>query len=128
MANRLTKLEKALYNSTMIDQDKKEKYLDMAETFLEDLKLNINKTSIDLSEMYPQYSSEDWMEWLTFPAVSKYVNGYRKERITREAEIAMTKGSVGAAKIKDIVTSKDSDINSRYVVFRLPDKEDDGNG
>lgn len=104
--------------------DQKDKYLSMAELFLPELKKNLNRTSIELSELYPEYQLEDWMEFLAVPVVSKYLQTLRNESISRNAEQAMTEGSLAGAKLKQIVDASSASINSRYIIFRLPDKED----
>ena len=124
MAKRVSKLEKDIYASDLLTEREKDKYLSMAERFLPDIKINLNKTSIELNEQYPEYSIEDWMEFVNVPAVSKYLNLLRNESISRSAETAMTDGSLAGAKLKKIIESTSSDINSRYIIFRLPDKED----
>ena len=124
MAKRVSKLEKDIYASDLLTEREKDKYLSMAERFLPDIKINLNKTSIELNEQYPDYSIEDWMEFVNVPAVSKYLNLLRNESISRSAETAMTDGSLAGAKLKKIIESTSSDINSRYIIFRLPDKED----
>lgn len=124
MTKRASKLEKDIFNSDVLTQDQKDKYLSMAELFLPELKQNLNRTSIELSELYPEYQLEDWMEFLAVPVVSKYLQTLRNESISRNAEQAMTEGSLAGAKLKQIVDASSASINSRYIIFRLPDKED----
>lgn len=124
MTKRASKLEKDIFNSDVLTQDQKDKYLSMAELFLPELKKNLNRTSIELSELYPEYQLEDWMEFLAVPVVSKYLQTLRNESISRNAEQAMTEGSLAGAKLKQIVDASSASINSRYIIFRLPDKED----
>lgn len=124
MTKRASRLEKDIFNSDVLTQDQKDKYLSMAELFLPELKQNLNRTSIELSELYPEYQLEDWMEFLAVPVVSKYLQTLRNESISRNAEQAMTEGSLAGAKLKQIVDASSASINSRYIIFRLPDKED----
>lgn len=124
MAKRVSKLEKDIYDSDLLTESEKDKYLSMAEQFLPEIKNNLNKTSIELNEDYPDYTIEDWMDFINVPAVSKYLNTLRNENISRKAEMAMTDGSLAGAKLKKIVESSNADINSRYIIFRLPDKEE----
>lgn len=124
MTKRASRLEKDIFNSDVLAQDQKDKYLSMAELFLPELKKNLNRTSIELSELYPEYQLEDWMEFLAVPVVSKYLQTLRNESISRNAEQAMTEGSLAGAKLKQIVDASSASINSRYIIFRLPDKED----
>lgn len=124
MTKRASKLEKDIYSSDVLTMDQKDKYLSMAELFLPELKQNLNRTSIELSELYPNYQLEDWMEFLAVPVVSKYLQTLRNESISRNAEQAMTEGSLAGAKLKQIVDASSASINSRYIIFRLPDKED----
>lgn len=124
MTKKVTKLEKDIYASDLLTEAQKDKYLDMLEVFAPDIKVNINLTSIELSESYPIYTIEDWQEFLAVPVISKYIQSLRTEKISREAEKAMTDGSLAGAKLKQIVDADRADLNSRYIIFRLPDKED----
>jgi hypothetical protein len=70
---------------------------------------------------------DTWQAFLRYPPITKYINSYRNELITKGVNEAMISGN----KAKDAISvkkelEKDNADNTfeNFVIFRLPDKED----
>ena len=114
----------------------KMKFLAMATLFEEDFLKNITRDSIELSEKYLDIKPEEWLTFLTYPPIKKFIDGFLNEKAEKQAMKALGEGQMKASdalKIKaDIDSKKERVDNSNIVVWFLPQKDysfgDGGNG
>lgn len=114
------KLVELVSKDTTLDAEKKREWEAMARLFSSNFKENIMLTSLELDENYG-VSMDDWKEFLNYPAIRKYIDSFRNEKMTSQLDEAISKGSAGALKAKEMLSSSKED-NSRLVLFRLPEK------
>jgi hypothetical protein len=117
------------------NQDLKMKFLAMASLYEQDFLKNIAKDSIELSEKHSDIKPEEWLSFLTYPPIKKFIDGFLNEKAEKQAMKALGEGQMKAGdalKIKaDIDSKKDRLDNSNIVVWFLPQKTynfGDGNG
>lgn len=107
------------------DKDKQLSYIGMAKFFLEDFKNNINKTSIDMNELNPFVSIDDWKDFLNYPVVYKYIKSFKDEQISRIADTGLMEGDKSAVAIKKAAEENSMKINnSNIILIRVPEKKD----
>lgn len=110
-----------------LTEKQKRKYLDMANEYLEDFSNNLQRSSVELAKHSVKFDADEWMEWQKYPCVYKYLNAFRNETMRRENDKAIISGEGNSAVAIRKMLEKSSDTsNSRFVVFRLPDREKDG--
>jgi hypothetical protein len=114
----------------------KMKFLAMTTLYEMDFLKNITRDSIELSEKYPEIKPEEWLTFLTYPPIKKFIDGFLNEKAEKQALKALGEGQMKAGdalKIKaDIDSKKERLDNSNIVVWFLPQKNynfgDGGNG
>lgn len=118
---------------TMITEDKKlpdpvkMEYIILANDFMEDFKENMLMTSIELNDRYP-YGMDTWQSFLRYPAVSKYIESFRVEIAEKQANEMINTGvrAKDAIAVKqNIANNAGTGNNQNFIVFRLPDKENE---
>lgn len=104
-------------------------YITLAKSFVEDFRANLMLTSIDLNDKYP-FGIDVWQEFLAYPAIKKYNEAFVDEIISRNTDAALASGEGvrDAVAVKKALNDKGREaVNANFIVFRLPDKEDDYN-
>jgi len=110
-----------------LDEETRMEYLSLAQAFSELFRENIVKTSIELDEMYP-FGMDVWQKFLSYAPVKRYIETFRNELISQSANVAMMTGtrSKDALAVKKELERENSDNTfENFVVFRLPDKENE---
>lgn len=104
----------------------KMKFLAMATLYEMDFLKNISKDSIELAERHPEIKPEEWLTFLTYPPIKKFIDGFLTEKAEKQALKALGESQMKASdalKIKaDIDSKKDKLDNSNIVVWFLPQK------
>lgn len=107
------------------DKDKQLSYIGMAKFFLEDFKNNINRTSIDMNELNPFISIDEWKDFLNYPVVHKYIKSFRDEKISNIADAGLMEGDKAAVAIKKAAQEGAIKINNANIVLiRVPEKKE----
>lgn len=107
-----------------LETEQRLEYIGMAELYLQDLKVNLNKTSIELDEKVP-LGIDTWRGFLNYPVVRKYINSFREEQINSIADAGLMVGDNKAVGIKKAMNELNPTINnSNIVLIRLPEKAD----
>ena len=105
----------------------KMKFLAMSTLFETEFLKNITRDSIELSERFPEIKPEEWLTFLTYPPIKKFIDGFLTEKAEKQALKALGESQMKASdalKVKaDIDAKKDRVDNSNIVVFFLPQKE-----
>lgn len=121
-------LVKLIHNDTKLTREEKMEYSAMADIYLENLKDNLNKTSIELNEVHPEIEIDVWREFLTVPVIRKYLQGFKDEQIATKADEGLMKGDKDAVGIKKVMAAQGPVVNnSNIVLIRLPEKVDFSN-
>lgn len=109
------------------NQSVKMQFLAMASLFEQEFLKNITRDSIELSEKHPEIKPEEWLSFLTYPPIKKFIDGFLNEKAEKQAMKALGEGQMkpsDALKVKaDIDAKKDRLDNSNIVVFFLPQKQ-----
>lgn len=109
------------------DKEKRLKYISFANLFSDDLMENLNLTSLELDDKYFTSDPIAWRDFLKYPPVAKFVDGFLTEKAERVAMKTLGEGSGKASdalKVKQMVDSKrNENDNSNIVVVFLPQKE-----
>lgn len=110
-----------------LDALAKMEYLTLARHYIEDFKENIKKTSIELDEV-TDYGIDTWKEFLNYAPIRKYIDSFVHEQINKNVDQSLASGqgardAIGIKKAMD--TMNNATNNEFFVIFRLPDKDDD---
>lgn len=121
------KLVEIVKNDEKLDPSTRFEYITLAKAFVEDFKSNLMLTSIDLNDKYP-FGIDVWQEFLGHPPIKKYNEAFVNEIISRNTDAALASGEG----VRDAVAVKKAlnDVgkeakNENFIVFRLPDKENE---
>ena len=108
------------------NQEVKMQFLAMANLFEREFLKNITRDSIELSEKHPEIKPEEWLSFLTYPPIKKFIDGFLNEKAEKQAMKSLGEGQMkpsDALKIKaDIDSKKERVDNSNIVVWFLPQK------
>jgi len=121
------KLVELIRTDSKLQVDQRFEYIILAQNFAEDFRNNMMLSSIDLDAKY-KFGMDVWQEFLSYPAVSKYITSFRNELINRNTDMALATGEGvrDAIGVKKAMKEEGGEVkNSNFVVFRLPDKEDE---
>lgn len=103
------------------------KYLAMASLFEGDFLKNINRDSLELSEIYSDVAPQDWLSFLAYTPVKKFIDGFLNEKAEKQAMKSLGENQMRAGdalKVKaDIDSRKERVDNSNIVVWFLPQKD-----
>ena len=119
----------SLLEAEYLNPKQKELFLEMTRAFVKDSKTNLFLDQFALNELYPKYSLDNWVDYLSDRVVSSYITKHRKVRMKSIAELQLinpdTSNKAQSLKmLKDLEsTKKDNNI----VIYRIPlveNKED----
>lgn len=122
--------------SEKVNESIKMQFIAMANLFEGEFLKNISRDSIELAEKYPEIKPEEWLAFLTYPPIKKFIDGFLNEKAEKQALKALGESQMKASdalKVKaDIDSKKEKLDNSNIVVWFLPQKDysfgDGGNG
>lgn len=121
------KLITLLKNDEILKENRENRMemLAMASMFLENFSRNMYKTSIELNELIPYYSIDQWKDFLNYPVVRKYIKSFRDEQINMMADQGLAEGNKDAVGIKKALGAGGPQTNnSNIILVRVPEKED----
>lgn len=111
-------------------EDKKEKYIKLAQLYTGDMHNNIFKNQFDLNKSYPEYSIDEWNDFLTDRIVSVYINKHKRTLLKAVAEdnlsnpIAKNKRD-NLQLIKNLEEQEQSEQNKNICIIRIPNIYDE---
>jgi len=126
----LMKEQQTDYIKNLISKDEKlpledrKMFNKMAMYYADNFTDNLNRTSMDLSKKYQTYTPDQWVEFLNYPAMYKYITKYKNERMKQIADAAMLSGDSNGIKLRAELERTSTTNYSNLIVLRLPDKED----
>jgi hypothetical protein len=108
------------------DKELRMQFLSYARFFDEDLKSNLQLTSVELDAKYETFDPLSWLQFLRHPIVKNYVDGFFEESSAKLAAVALSKD---AGKPRDALSIQKSleakqqkKDNSHIVVVFMPQK------
>lgn len=120
------KLLTLLKNDEKLDKDTKMSYISIANVFLENFSKNLDKTSIELNEEIP-IGIDTWRDFLNYPIVRQYIQGFRDEQINSVADKGLREGDKNAVSIKKVMQEAGPAVNNSHIIMiRLPEKMEVG--
>lgn len=129
MAKQLKKphgLLELIRDDVKLTPDIKMEYITLAQSYSDNFRENLNKTSMELDESF-SYGIDTWKQFLNYPPVKSYIEAFRRELISQSVNEAMITGNKAKDAIsikKEIERENASNTFENFVVFRLPDKEE----
>ena len=119
----------SLLEAEYLNPKQKELFLEMTRAFVKDSKTNLFLDQFALNELYPKYSLDNWVDYLSDRVVSSYITKHRKVRMKSIAELQLinpdTSNKAQSLKmLKDLETTKK---DNNIVIYRIPlveNKED----
>ena len=106
------------------NREQKMSYISLATLFMENFGDNINKTSIEMNEVYP-LGVDTWKDFLNYPVVRKYIQSFKDEKIMNVADTGLMEGDKNAVNIKKAMEGRGPAINnSNIILIRIPEKVD----
>lgn len=106
------------------DSDLKMLLLSMSSMYLDDFSNNLNRTSLELNDIYELFSIDDWKTFLNYPIIRKYINGFKNEKINSAIDSGVLEGKIGALTLKKALQDDANGNNSAIILMRLPEKVD----
>lgn len=110
-----------------IPVDRMRVFYELGKLFCTNLKQNLSKTSIDLSSEYG-YQADIWRDFLAYPSIKVYLDGFRNEAIEQLANKSLIEGNGirDAINVKKQMEETNKTDNSRFVVMMLPMRDNNG--
>lgn len=106
------------------NREQKLSYISLATLFMDNFGDNINKTSIEMNEVYP-LGVDTWKEFLNYPVVRKYIQSFKDEKIMNVADTGLMEGDKNAVSIKKSMEGRGPAVNnSNIILMRIPEKVD----
>lgn len=128
---RMDPLTTALSEATHLDE-KKDRYIQLAKLYTEDMQKNIFRNQFDLNKEYPDITIDEWNDFLTDRIVSVYINKHKRTLLKAAAEdnlanpIAKNKRD-NLQLIRNIEEQEQSENNRNICIIRIPDIYDEDN-
>ena len=123
-------LTKALSEAIHLTDERKEKFLNLASLYLDNMQENIFKNQFQLAEDYYDYTADEWNDFLTDKIVNVYVSKHKRTLLKAAAEdnlanpLAKNKRD-NLKLIENIKAEEQSESNKNIVIMRIPDIYDE---
>ena len=108
------------------DKERYEKFKAFSTLFEKDLTNNLERTSIELDRTYFTADAAGWRDYLNYPTVKNFIDGFLNEKAEKSAKLAMgremdTKDGVRVQKALD--EKKKGGQNANIIVMFLPRRD-----
>ena len=123
-------LTNAIKEAAHLKEDVKEKYINLAACFLEDMQLNIFRNQFQLAKNYPDYSVDEWNDFLNDRIVKVYITKHKRTLLKASAEdnlanpLAKNKRD-NLKLIENLQAQEDSENAHNIVIMRVPNIYDE---
>ena len=120
----------ALKEAKHIKDELKDKYIHLAELYLDDMQDNLFKNQFQLAEKYDDYTADEWNDFLSDRIVSVYIQKHKRTLLKTAAEdnlanpLAKNKRD-NLKLIENIKSEEQQEAQKNIVIMRLPDIYDD---
>ena len=116
----------ALSEATHLKDEVKSLYLSIAKDYISDMQHNIFKNQFELNRVYPDYSIDEWNDFLSDRIVSVYIGKHKRTLLKAAAEdnlsnpIAKNKRD-SLQVIRNIEEQEATEQNNNICIIRIPD-------
>lgn len=123
-------LTKALNEATHLKDDKKALFIELSKLYLENIHDNIFKNQFDLKRLYPEYSVDEWNDFLNDRIVATYLSRHKRTLLKSAAEdnlanpLAKNKRD-NLKLIENIEEQEKYEAQKNIVIMRIPDIYDE---
>lgn len=120
----------SLKEAKHIKDELKDKYIQLAELYLDDMQDNLFKNQFQLAEKYDAYTADEWNDFLSDRIVSVYIQKHKRTLLKTAAEdnlanpLAKNKRD-NLKLIENIKSEEQQEAQKNIVIMRLPDIYDD---
>lgn len=123
-------LQESLKEAMHLDDEKKERYLHLAKTYLEDMERNLFRNQFELFRAYEGTSIDEWNDFLSDRIVSVYINKHKRTLLKTAAEDNLADPTARNKRdnlklIENIKEEEAQDNNKNICIIRLPDIYDE---
>jgi hypothetical protein len=119
-----SKLITIIKTDSKLEEDLRQEYLGMARVFLDDLKTNLTRTSIELDEKYGN-GIDTWIEFLKYAPIRKYFQSLKDEQLQVQIDQGLMTGEKNVIGLQKVMDAKGPTLNnSNFIMVRLPEKVD----
>jgi hypothetical protein len=120
----------SLKEAKHIKDDIKDKYIHLAELYLEDMQKNLFKNQFQLEESYPEYTADEWNDFLSDRIVSVYIQKHKRTLLKTAAEDNLVNPYAKNKRdnlkiIEGIKNEEQQESQKNIVILRIPDIYDD---
>ena len=119
-------LTDSLKEAVHLDDATKEKYIHIAELYIENMQKNIFRDQFELNENYPEITIDEWNDFLSDRIVSTYIAKHKRTLLKSAAEMNLA-NPYGKNKkdnlqlIKNIEAAEQNEANKNICIIRIPD-------
>lgn len=123
-------LTTALEQATHLDKSKRDRYIYLAQRYLEDMEKNIFRNQFELAKIYNDITIDEWNDFLGDRIVSVYIQKHKRTLLKAAAEdnlanpLAKNKRD-NLQLIKNIEEQEQAESNKNICIIRLPDIYDE---
>lgn len=123
-------LTKALSEATHLEDAKKEKFIELAGLYLEDIKDNLFRNQFELSKLYEGSTADEWNDFLNDRIVATYLSRHKRTLLKSAAEdnlanpLAKNKRD-NLKLIENIEEQEKYEAQKNIVIIRIPDIYDE---
>jgi hypothetical protein len=124
-----TSLVLAIEKDSKLSPEEKMEFKSLANLYTANFNENLTKGSVDLSDE-TGIDLDTWRTFLTYPPIKRIIESFINEQIKKKADSSLLSGTGTRDAInvrKAMLEAESADDNTRYVVFRMPDKVEDLN-
>lgn len=123
-------LTNAIKEAAHLKEEVKEKYINLAACFLDDMQLNIFRNQFQLAKNYSKFSVDEWNDFLNDRIVKVYITKHKRTLLKASAEdnlanpLAKNKRD-NLKLIENLQAQEDSENAHNIVIMRMPDIYDE---
>ena len=119
-------LTKALQEAAHLDTVTKDRFVNLATLYLDNMQENIFSNQFQLNESYPEISVDEWNDFLNDKIVSVYINKHKRTLLKTAAEDNLANPFAKNKRdnlklIENIKAEEQSESNKNIVIIRIPD-------
>lgn len=123
-------LAESLKEATHLDEATRDRYIQIASVYTENMQKNIFRDQFELNENYPEITIDEWNDFLSDRIVSTYIAKHKRTLLKSAAEMNLA-NPYGKNKkdnlqlIKNIEAAEQSEANKNICIIRIPDIYDE---
>ena len=124
--NRVDPLVESLTQAEHLDEARKASMIEIANSYLSNMRDNIFKDQFELNEAYPDISIDEWNDFLADRIVSTYISKHKRTLLKNKAESSLATPEGKNKKdnlqlLKEMSERENKESISNIVIMRIPD-------